>query len=483
MGLRSWIKGVFTGRRTAQGRPVRASYDAAQNSADAEHWSWADALNANASNSPDVRKVLRERARYETENNGYLGGLVDKLGNDLIGRCPRVQLNIPGVSRDVTRGIERAFRQWCRKTKFGQKLRLLDNMAVRDGEGFALLTKNPALDPAGVQLDLKLYETDQVDTPFLAYADRNQFYGGKLDDFGNVSEWHFLKVHPGSDVWPANPFDHDAIPAESVIHWFKPRRAGQTRGVPEVLSSLSLFGYLRRYTLATVAAAETAANLAGVLKSTLPANRPEGGPQVATMEDIALVRGSLLTLPEGWDATQFKPEQPITGYKDFKHEILSESGAPVGAPRNIATGSSADYNYSSGRLDHGIYQRGVQVRRGDLIDTVLDRVFAEWLDEAALVPGLIPDGLPLRALWAWDWFFDGFASLDPAKDAMVDKVRLETRTTTMAAIYAERGEDWEDAFEQIALEARRAEELGIARAAKVKARRHRRHRREVANAA
>ncbi|MBN9521090.1 phage portal protein [bacterium] len=471
MGLRSWVRGLLG--RPAPRRRVRGSYDAAQNGTDANHWAWVDALNANAANSPDVRKVLRERARYEADNNGYCGGLIEKLGNDLVGRCPRVQVTIPGVARDVTRGIERAFQQWARQVGLGAKLRLLDNMAVRDGEGFAILTKNPALDPYGVQLDLKLYETDQVETPFFQYADREAFSGGRLDAFGNVAEWHFLKVHPGSDVWAANYLDYDRIPAADVVHWYKPRRAGQLRGVPEIMSSLSLYGYIRRYTLATIGTAETAANISGVLKSNLPPDREGGGPQWETMEDIPTPRGALLTLPEGWDATGFRSEQPVTGYGDFKKEALAEAGAPVGAPRNIATGSSADYNYSSGRLDHGIYQRGVGVRRGDLTDRVLDKVFREWLDEAALIPGLIPDGLPVRALWTWGWYFDGFASLDPAKDAQTDKLRLETRTTTLAAIYAERGEDWEDALEQLALEERRAAELGLAKKA-VKARRRRR---------
>jgi lambda family phage portal protein len=447
-------------RGTARKR-IKASYDAAQTTAEnANHWYWADSLNANAANSTEVRRTLRERARYETENNGYLGGLVDKLGKDLVGRGPRVQLRIPGVGRDVCRRIEAAFMQWARQIGLGQKLRLLDNAAVRDGEGFALLTNNPRLDPSGVQLDLRLYETDQVSTPFLDWGDDKAFDGGRLDDFGNVTEWHFLKTHPGSDVWSASYLDVDKIDSRDVIHWYTPKRAGQVRGVPEVLSSLTLFAYLRRYTLAVVTAAETAANLAGVMQTDGTAQDGDA-PTVETMDEVALARGALLTLPSGWTATQFKPEQPTNTYKDFKGEILTEAGQPVGAPRNVSTGSSAEYNYSSGRLDLGIYQRGVGVRRSDLRDRVLDQIFRAWLDEAALVPGLIPDGLPLRVTWSWDWYFDGFTSLDPQKDAETDAKRLETKTTTYAEIFAERGQDWEEAFEQMARERARMKELGL----------------------
>lgn len=467
--------GRGSGPRTDR-RRVRATYDAAQTTGEnQDHWAWADSLNANASNSPEVRRVLRERARYECQNNGYLAGLTDKLGKDLVGRGPRPQLRIPGAARSVCRAIEWAYLQWARASGFNWKLRILDAMAVIDGEGFGLLVSNPRLDPHGVQLDLRLYETDQVDTPFYDWSDPLARPGCRLDDFGNVVSWDFLKQHPGSDVWLANFMESDRIDSRSVVHWFAPKRPGQLRGVPEILSSLTLFAYLRRYTLATLVAAETAANLAGVLETDAPADGSAGSPSFDTMEDIPLPRGTLLTVPGGWKPTQFKPEQPVTTYPMFKTELLTEAGQPVGAPQNVSTGSSAAYNYSSGRLDHGIYQRGVGVRRADLRDRVLDQVFRAWLDEAALIPGLIPDGLPLRATWSWDWYFDGFTSIDPVKDAQTDKLRLETGTTTLAEIFAERGQDWEEALEQQAREQARKVELGLkSRAKSVKTRMKRR---------
>jgi lambda family phage portal protein len=465
--LRKMFGGRGSSSRHTQrpGRRVSASYDAAQTTGENEnHWYWADALNANAANSATVRQTLRERARYEAQNNGYLGGLVDKLAKDLIGRGPRPQLRIPGVGRDVSRSIEWHYLQWARASGLNWKLRILDQQAVVDGEGFGILVHNPRLDPGNVQLDLRLYECDQVATPFIAtqWGDALSFDGGRQDEFGNVTEWHFLKVHPGSDIWVTNFLDHDVIDSRNVIHWFTPRRAGQLRGVPEVLSSLTLFGYLRRYTLATLVAAETAANIAGVLETDATADTGEG-PSFESLDDVPIPRGGLLTLPGGWKATAFKAEQPVTAYGEFKTQILTEAGQPVGAPQNISTGSSAAYNYSSGRLDHGIYQRGIGVRRGDLRDRVLDQIFRSWLAEASLVPGLIPDGLPLRSLWSWEWYFDGFTSIDPQKDAITDKTRLETGTTTYAEIFAERGQDWEEAFEQQAREQARRVELGLTR--------------------
>ena len=117
----------------------------------------------------------------------------------------------------------------------------------------------------------------------------------------------------------------------------------------------------------------------------------------------------------------------------------------MGAPRNLSTNSSAEYNYSSGRLDLvSIYHRGVKVRRNDLNDNVLDRVASAFLDEAALIPGLIPDGLPLRSEWLIGWRYDGFASIDPEKDAKTNDLCLRNGSTTLAKVVGEDGDDWEE---------------------------------------
>ncbi|MFN3194290.1 MAG: hypothetical protein ACE361_27530 [Aureliella sp.] len=48
---------------------LRAKYDAANTTLDnIKHWSRADSLSAAAANSPDVRRILRNRSRYEIVN-------------------------------------------------------------------------------------------------------------------------------------------------------------------------------------------------------------------------------------------------------------------------------------------------------------------------------------------------------------------------------------------------------------------------------
>ena len=58
-------------------RPIRARSDAAQTTrVNAKHWAYADQLSADMEASPEVRRTLRMRSRYEVANNSYARGLV-----------------------------------------------------------------------------------------------------------------------------------------------------------------------------------------------------------------------------------------------------------------------------------------------------------------------------------------------------------------------------------------------------------------------
>jgi len=112
-----------------------------------------------------------------------------------------------------------------------------------------------------------------------------------------------------------------------------------------------LFGEMRLYTKAVVMAATRAAEITGVMQTTLPPEKV-----AAELADpitiIEAVRNNFISLPEGWTLEQLKAEQPTTTYKMFKSEIINEVARCFSMPFNVAAGNSSGYNYASGRLDH-----------------------------------------------------------------------------------------------------------------------------------
>ena len=459
----SRLKQIFTGARTSRlvgvirrSLPaIRAKYDAAQTTENnRRHWAAADGLSANAANSPQVRRVLRNRARYEVANNSYARGIVLTLANDTIGTGPRLQML--AAERTTNTVVEREFARWAAAVGLAEKLRTMRVAKAEDGEAFAVLTNNAGVQSA-VKLDLRLVEADQVATPLLQ-AGLSAVDGIVFDRFGNPREYHILRRHPGDGG--ALEVTFDRVPAANVLHYFRTDRPGQARGIPEIMPALPLFAMLREYSLATLDAAKAAAYFAGVLYTDCPANAEADA--VEPMDSIELERNTLLTMPGGWKMSQVHAEQPTTSYGDFKHEILNEIARCLNMPFNVAAGNSSGYNYASGRLDHQVYCKAIRVEQAFIGSVILDRIFAAWLKEAVLIEGLLPQSMrELSADSAHLWFWDSWEHIDPNKEANAQATRLQNHTTTLAEEYAKRGRDWEAELRQRAKELSLMKELGL----------------------
>ena len=350
------IRGNETQRRTVRTAHVplhvRSRYDAAATTDEnRRHWANADLLSANAANNPQIRRTLRSRARYEVANNSYARGIISTLANDCVGTGPRLQV----LTDDgpANRLVEQEFIRWADATGLPEKLRTMRMARAESGEVFGMLVANPRVD-SQVKLDLRLIEADQVTTPDLIRqpAALSVIDGIVFDSFGNPVEYLVLKSHPG-DGSVRFSLEYDRVSAASMIHYFRTDRPGQSRGIPDIMPALPLFAQLRRFTLAVLAAAETAADFAAVLFTDAPANG-EADP-VEPMDLVELERRMATVLPGGWKLSQIQAEQPATTYGEFKKEILNEIARCLNMPFNVACGNSSGYNYASGRLDHQTY--------------------------------------------------------------------------------------------------------------------------------
>ncbi|QDU39684.1 Phage portal protein, lambda family [Maioricimonas rarisocia] len=435
---------------------LRGRYDAATTTDNnARHWRAADGLSANAANSPDVRRILRNRARYEVANNSYARGIVLTLANDIVGTGPRLQMLTGDAA--ANRRIEQAFQQWARSVRLAERLRTIRQACAVDGESFAILTNNENR-PDAIRLDLRVIEADLVTTPDLHLKPDDHVDGIRFDSYGNPTSYCVLREHPGELHGRLEP-RCDRIPAASMIHLFRADRPGQARGIPELTPALPLFAMLRDYSLATLDAAKAAAYFAGIIYTDAPANGESDA--VEPMDQIELERNALLTMPGGWKMSQLHAEHPSGTYSEFKREILNEIARCLNMPFNIAAANSAGYNYASGRLDHQTYFKSIRVEQSHLEAVVLDRILAAWLHEARLIPGLLPTGLRSPADGAHQWFWDGHEHVDPAKEANAQATRLASHTTTLADEYARRGLDWETQLRQRAKELTLMRDLGL----------------------
>lgn len=396
---------------------LQAAYDVAVGKRNVEHWAMADGLSAAAANSYAIRKDIREKSRYEYSNNSFAKGIAWTLATDLVGTRVRIQFNTGDKKWD--RFTESAVMRWMKATKLAKKLRTGRIARSVDGEAFFIKVYSPRMRGSKVKVGIRLVECDHFDDPE-QYDTTNKISGITIDprDSEPVS-YTMMRQHPGSNFLDWN-MKADTLSERDVFHWFRPERGGQIRGVSETCQSLTMYAQLRRWTLATLDAAETAASIAGYLETqAMPLDEfgiPDYDRDVEAFDTIAIEHGMMMTAPKGHKFSQIKAEHPTSTYNEFRNAVVGEAGRGEMLPANKARGSSEGLNYASGRLDYQTYYEYQNTERCDLSDDGLDK-FLEWyFTEARLIYPEFAD-IDLDELPEHDWYFDGHPHVDETKHA------------------------------------------------------------------
>lgn len=438
---------------------IRARYDAAATDADnRNHWGNVDSLSARQANNPAVRATLRDRARYETANNCYARGIVNTVADLTIGYGPTLTFRRPPTTTkaeaEALRETARLFNEWAESIQLWQKLWTMRVAKCQDGEAFALFRNNPRLPE--VQLDVQLIEAEQVTDGVNVSFDPTRVDGIDVDDLGNVVGYRVLREHPGDQVnwYQTEPIP---LPAAQVLHWYRTDRPGQLRGIPEITPALPLFAQLRRFTLATLTAAETAADFAAVVTSDIVPEDEQTDP----FEEIEIARGMMLTLPDGRKIQQLEAEHPTTTYEMFKREILQEIGRCLQLPRLHTLLDASAYNYASGRLDKQGSDRSIEIEQYQCELVVLRKIWDAWFTEALRMTGYLPELVESGLMVVPKWLWRSLGHVDRKKEADGAAADLANHTTTLADECARTGADWEEVLIQRAAELARLRELGL----------------------
>jgi capsid protein len=428
---------------------VRARYDAAQTTPDnQQHWAATDGMSPDASAGAAVRQTLRNRCRYEYANNSYAKGVVDTLATDCVGGTgPRLQMLTD--DDELNEAVEQDFADWAEEVRLAETLRTMRAARAHSGEAFGLMATNPGL-ASDVKLDVSLVEADQITDPFTFLPTDSVVDGIEFDRYGNPRTYSVLRYHPGG-LAVAGLYgrdDFDSWPAKFVLHYYRPDRPGQHRGVPDLTPAIQLFAELRRYCAAVIAAAETAADFAAVLYSDSPPEEGTATTEIAAMDTVELTRRMATVVPQGWKLGQVSAEQPVTTYGDFVDKKLEEIARCLGMPWTIAALNSSKANMSASYLDGQRYANAVAVDRARL-EVQLNRLLDTWLTEWRKVRDVPPSRLPDRFPHQWFWPSLGHHA-DPGKVASARTEALKNGTTTIAYEYAREGRDWEKEQESAA---------------------------------
>lgn len=429
-------------------RELSATYDAARTTDEFKnYWANADSFDADSANSRAVRSTLVPRSRYEIGSNGYADGIASTYATDLVGIGPTLRMQ--SGSEGFNALVERTWFAWAKAIMLRRKLWCMAHAKHSDGEGFGVVRRNPGiLHP--LKIDLRLYETEQFQTPLLPYDVEGRIDGIRFDAAGNPTVYELLQSHPGSNIISRLDLTPEEIPAKFVCHWFKMRRPGQHRGIPENTSSLNCGAAFRRFREATIAKAETQADFTLFLKTLY---EPDELDIVTPMSTLDIQKRMMTALPNSVEPVQLQSNTPGAQYEAFHKTLINEQARPKSMPFNKAACDSSSYNYASGRLDHQTYYAALDVEREDCNDLVLDPLFRVWFELAVMQFGWL--GGDVRqvsdAAFAHTWDWPKHLAVDIEAEASSNDKRLKNGTSTLPQVYSEDGQDYEDVLQKQAL--------------------------------
>jgi lambda family phage portal protein len=473
-------------RRTPAPGAARRNYAAADTGRLFSHWlampDTADELLRRG------LRTMRGRARELALNNDWVKGWLRRARINVVGaagiRLQSRALTADGeVDAALRTAVEAAWTEWgrlgactvCGTYTFRDLEVAVIDALNRDGE--ALLRKVRGWDN-GFGFALQIMESDHLDEDLVADLPNGNriVMGVELDPWRRPAAYHLLRRHPGDRRYAPQPGErYQRVPADEIVHVYRPWRPTQTRGVPEMHSAMARLRMIGGYEEAALVAARVGASKMGFYTETeadaATGSDPRDEGATTTDQDG---RGNLLrdaapghfeVLPPGVDFTAFDPGYPNEQIEAFQKHMLRGAGIGMGVSYHGLTGDLSEVNYSSlrqGALD----ERDVWAElQRFFIDRALEPIFAEWLPLAAAAGGL---AIPIEALdrarphlfqpRGWEW-------VDPLKEIEADAKAIALGTKSRTRICADRGVDFEDVLAELAAEEALAAQYGVKLAA------------------
>lgn len=375
------------------------------------------------------------------------------------------------IANDI---IEGAWKEWSKKENCSLDRRLswvqmqyvVSRVTAVDGECFVRKIWR-ARNPFG--FCLQIINSDQIDRhygqtiPLILPNGNRVFMGVEVDPDLAVVAYHMFDRHP-SEVG-SGPRQRIRIPAEEILHIFRPIRDNQVRGIPWAAPSMLMMNQLKGYREAeTIAARVGALSMGFVVKNLDPNAEGDPNPDDAVTNggsEMALEPGSFKFLLPGEQIQQFKPEHPTTAFGPFVQGANLAIAAGVDTSYMTLTGDVGAANYSSARvglLDERDTYEGLQ---GFFIEELCQPVFSEWLKISFLNYLRALPGSDYHVYDKAEWHPRSFPWVDPLHDAQAETLRLNAGFTTRHKILASQGYDYDEIIKELDSEKADADRLGL----------------------
>lgn len=429
----------------------------------------------------DIRqglRVLRARSRELAQNNDYAVRFLKVLRSNVIGPKGIVYQarakDGDRLDQTANQALELAWTEWgkygspdvtgCHSWRSIQELYV--STLARDGEVLIIRHNNWRRNRFRYALEFVDVEALDVELNQDLGSGRSIRMGIEFDRYRRPVAYYLLTPNAAQDCYTYGAKKYTRVAAENVIHRFLPESAWQSRGVPWTASTLVRMNMLGGYEEAELVAARVASAKMGFFET------EGGGEYVGEGEDengdiiTEAEPGTFETLPEGVKFSSWDPSHPNGAYSDFVKSCLRGVASGLGLSYHTLANDLEGVNYSSARVgaqeDRELF-KGLQEW---IVESFVDLVFQEWLENALLSGIQLPNGGTLSPqkiakYRAASWQPRRWAWVDPQKEMNAAIMAVDNRIRSVSDVIREQGKDPEEVWTEIAAERRRMEELEI----------------------
>lgn len=424
---------------------------------------------------------LRARVRIEVRENAHAGSIVETWQSEMIacGITPHCLHPDPNKAK-LANEIFSRFSDQCDpagQSDFYAMQGLVARAMVTDGESFARKRYRRESDGLAVPLQIQLLEGDHV--PFskndlVAGAPGSYVINGvEFNAIGKRQAYWMYRHHPGQRIlWGNSPLDLLRIPAQQVLHVYRPIRPGQVRGETWLARCLQDLHVIKQYTDAELMRKKFAAYLMGFIKQVsgnqvIPStvNNPTTGETAPAGAEFArLESGTLNVLGDNEDIQINRPAETDPGYEAFLKSQLKAVAKGALITYHQLTGDLREVNFSSIRADVISHQRMVEmIAENTVVFQFCRPIWIEVMDQAALAGQLdTRDYLANREFYLrCDWRLQRWQWLDPESDLKAAVGRIRSGLSSRTGEVAQLGYDAAEVDRQNAEDQERSDALGL----------------------
>lgn len=443
--------------------------------------------------------MVKARSRQMADDNPIVDGLLNTIANNAVGSMGLYPQAATGDA-ELDAQINDLVHGSMDGVDAGREISLAESQSqfIRElGCGGEVLTNTPIVDafrghergPAIELIDGDLIpltltgELDSADHVTGILRGAGAFTGGKpfirqgvqFDAMGRRVGYHVYKVHPNDGflgVGLAGPFiDPESmrmLPAQQAVLGFRPRRLGQVRGVPWIVSTTSVAREEDAFREAFLALARVAASLSAFVTGYTPppgaANNGLVGERRADspFRDIGgtpydrLDPGMIGLLPPGADIKIMSANLPPPTFASTVELMHRRMAAGMGVSYAVLARDYSKATFSATRAESLEDRKGYRVIQMRRIWTEHTGPWYRAKIDWALLSGRLKISREFAARMAvnrrviykcnvvtpgWEW-------VNPQQEASAAEIELRIGSGTLAQICGQKGESWRQVLDQ-----------------------------------